>query len=471
VRFRTRLIVAITATTIVTLGGAFAAVSAAVNRTQERQLDKALLAEATEEAFEASQLGGTQLAISDRPGPYANDVGPLTKYGAIYSGHGEVLAATPTFGPSSCRVPPRGQIDHELLSPFDLWCGQEHLRGVLVPIPNRADDALILAAPRTDLDGDSAYLARVILIALIVSVAWSLHVSIWLVRKLTTDHREIANVARRVAAGDLTARVRSQTVDSEMAQLASDIDTMIEHLAALMAAQERFVANAAHELQTPITALYTDLQQALRKPRDNEAYRASVQVALEDTQRIKRLVHELLSFFKASHQRRPHTLVHTRDLVDGAVRSVSRLAEERSVELTVHDDGSALVGQRDDLERMLRNLVENAVRYSPVGGHVSIQVRSTDDSVRISVEDEGPGVSDEEQGRIFEPFYRSPRSRAVAPEGAGLGLAIAREIAGAHRGDVHRSTTPRERGTEFVVLLPISRVPSAESDGEVTHGH
>ncbi len=469
-RFRTRLIVAITAMTVVTLGGAFAAVSAAVNHTQERQLDKALLAEATEEAFEASQLGGTQLAISDRPGPYANDVGPLTKYGAIYSGHGTVLASTPTFGPSSCRVPSRERITRELLSPFDLWCGKEHLRGVLVPIPDREDDVLILAAPRTDLDGDAAYLARAVLIALIVSVAWSLQVSIWLVRKLTRDHREIADVARRVAAGDLTARVRSQTVDGEMAQLASDIDTMIEHLAALMAAQERFVANAAHELQTPITALYTDLQQALRKPRDNAGYRASVEVALEDTRRIKLLVHELLSFFNASHQRRPHALVQTRDLVDGAVRSVSQLAQERSVELNLHDDGSTVVGQRDDLERMLRNLVENAVRYSPIGGHVSVEVRSTDDSVRISVEDDGPGVSDEEQGRIFEPFYRGPRSRAVAPEGAGLGLAIAREIATAHRGEVHRSTTPRERGTEFVVLLPVPRGARAESDGEMRHG-
>ena len=450
-RFRTRLIVAITATTIVTLGGAFAAVSAAVNHTQERQLDKALLAEATEEAFEASQLGGARLAISDRPGPYANDVGPLTKFGAIYAAGGEVLASTPTFGPSSCRVPPRGQTVHELHSPFDLWCGEEHLRAVLVPIPDRTNDVLMLAAPRTDLDGDSAYLARAIVIALIVSLAWSLHVSIWLVRKLTRDHREIADVARRVAAGDLTARVRTQTVDSEMAQLASDIDTMIEHLAALMAAQERFVANAAHELQTPITALYTDLQQALRKPRDKEGYRASIQMALEDTQRIKRLVHELLSFFKASHQRRPHTPVQTRDLVDGALRSVTRLAEERNVELTVQDDGSTLVGHRDDLERMLRNLFENAVRYSPVGGHVSVQVTSTDGSVRISVEDDGPGVSDEEQAR--------------------LGLAIAREIASAHRGDVHRSTKPRERGAEFVVLLPLPQVDGDERDGAVVHGH
>ncbi len=117
----------------------------------------------------------------------------------------------------------------------------------------------------------------------------------------------------------------------------------------------------------------------------------------------------------------------------------------------MQDDGSTLVGHRDDLERMLRNLVENAVRYSPVGGHVSVHVTSTDGSVRISVEDDGPGVSDEEQAR--------------------LGLAIAREIASAHRGDVHRSTKPRERGAEFVVLLPLPQVDGDERDGAVVHGH
>ncbi len=461
-RFRTRLIVAITATTVVTLGGAFSAVSAVVNHTQERQLDKALLAEATEEAFEASQLGGNQLAISDRPGPFANDVGPLTKYGAIYSDRDETLASTPTFGPASCAVPPLAQIRRELHSPFDLWCGAEHLRAVLVPIPRHAGDVLMLAAPRTDLDGDAAFLARAILIALVVSVGWSLHVSVWLVRKLTRDHRQIASVARRVAAGDLSARVRSQTVDSEMAQLASDIDTMIEHLAALMAAQERFVANAAHELQTPITALYTDLQQALRKPRDNEGYRASVQVALEDTQRLKRLVQELLSFFKANRQCRPNAPVRTRELVDGVARSLKRLHIERHVELTINDDGSTVVGQRDDLERMLRNLVENAIRYSPENGKVTIDVIGNQDFIRMSVSDEGHGISEEERDRIFEPFYRSPRSRGMAPDGAGLGLAIAREIARAHRGEIHRSDAPRERGTEFVVVLPAREINRAD---------
>lgn len=458
-RFRTRLIVAITATTVVTLGGAFAAVSAAVNHTQERQLDKALVSEAAEEAFEASELGGEQLAISDRPGPYANDIGPLTKYGAIYSIQGDVLASTPTFGASSCRVPYLDLIRHEPASPFDLWCGEEHLRGVFLRIPRHDGRLLLLAAPRTDLDGDAAFLARAILIALAVSIGWSLNVSIWLVRKLTRDHRQIASVARSVAAGDLSARIHSQTVDGEMAELASDIDTMIEHLANLMAARERFVANAAHELQTPLTALYTDLQQALRRPRDNDAYRASVQVALEDTQRLKRLVRELLSFFEASHPYRPRTRISTHELVHDVVRSLSHLAGERGVELTVNDDGSSLVGQRDDLERMLRNLLENAIRYSPGGGRVKVNVTTTRDAVRISVDDEGLGVLDEERERIFEPFYRSSRSRAVAPDGAGLGLAIAREIARAHCGEVCRSDTPRQRGTEFVVLLPVDGHP------------
>ncbi|AKU96972.1 Osmosensitive K+ channel histidine kinase KdpD [Labilithrix luteola] len=453
-RFRTRLVVAITATTFVTLAGAFAAVSYAVNRSNEHQLDDALSAEAHEEAYEASQLGGTELAISDRPGPFANDLGPLTKYGVIFAADGTVLASTPTFDAPTCHVPPFASIRRTAGVPFDTWCGREHLRAILVPVPSHKNTVLLLAAPRTDLDGDAAFLWHAVLTALGISIAWSLAVSTWLVRRLTRDHRRIASIARLVVAGDLSARVHTQTVDSEMAQLARDIDTMIEHLASLVTLQQRFVANAAHELQTPVTTLYTDLQQALRKPRDRDGYRAAIGEALEDTRRLKHLVQELLLFLKASKEHRPPTLFAARELVQGALDAVSRLTTEHGVVISVHADDVMIEGQRDSLERMLRNLLENAIRHSPVGGDVRVRVADVDGGVRIAVVDHGAGVSEEDRPRLFEAFYRNPRSRAIAPEGAGLGLGIAREIARAHGGDVLLGPASHERGAEFVVELP-----------------
>ena len=303
-RFRTRLIVTITVTTLVTLGGATVAISTVVNNAQERQLDDALVAEAHEEAREASELGGEQLAISDRPGPYANDVGPLTKYGVIYSKDADVLARTPTFK-GACPVPDLWKLPYARERPFNLWCGAEHLRAVLVPLPRRTDITLMLAAPRTDLDGDAAFLTRAIVVALIVSVFWALTLSFWLVRRLMRDHSAIASVARKVADGDLSARIHHLSMDDEMAQLARSIDTMIERLAALVASQERFVANAAHELQSPITALYTELQQIIRRPRSVEEYQACVVSALDTTRQLETLAQDLLILIRSSHEGEP----------------------------------------------------------------------------------------------------------------------------------------------------------------------
>src|SRR5262245_31379126 len=148
-RFRTRLIGAVTGVTVVTLGGAFAAISHLVNSDQQRQLDVALRKEAHEEASESTRGGdGARLLISDGPGPFANDIGPLTKYGAIFAPDGQVLSATETF---HGHVPPLELLQHAPDECFDFWFHREHLRAVLTPVPKHPGNLLMLAAPRLDL--------------------------------------------------------------------------------------------------------------------------------------------------------------------------------------------------------------------------------------------------------------------------------------------------------------------------------
>ena len=158
VGFRPRLVGAVTGVTMITLGGAFAVVARLVNSDQQRQLDVALLHEAHEEAAEATRGGGgVKLQISDGPGPYGSDIGPLTKYGAIYGGDGRVLSSTDTF---LGRVPPLTLMTHASDECFDTWFHREHLRAVLTPVPGHPGNLLLLAAPRLDLDGDAAFLHR-----------------------------------------------------------------------------------------------------------------------------------------------------------------------------------------------------------------------------------------------------------------------------------------------------------------------
>jgi two-component system OmpR family sensor kinase len=452
--FRRRFVVAVSAMTMVTLGGAFAAVSMAVNRAQERQLDDALRAEAKEEAREASALGGHELAISDRPGPAANDVGPLTKYGAIYAVDGRVLAATPTFHGSP---PPLASLRREPGRCFDLWFGGEHLRGMLVPIPGHPETRLLLAAPRTDLDGDEAFLARAMLVVFALAVGWTVLVTSWIVRRLTREHQAIAQVARRVAAGDLSARVATPTADPEIAQLARDVDDMIERLGVLVTSQQRFIAHAAHELRSPLTTLYGELSLALRKERDGASYRRTIEEALDSSRRLKLLAEDLLTLARlGTAADEPDERFGVLARIDAAVEMVRLEASERGVRMEVGGEDASVTGRSRDVERMVRNVLENAILHSPAGGRVEIRT-NVGDTVEIAVSDEGPGVPEAERERIFEPFYRGARERADDARGAGLGLVIAREIARAHGGDVLLDEAAR--GARFVLRLPITAVP------------
>lgn len=450
--FRGRLVAAVSFVTAVTLGGAFAVVSTLVNRDQQQQLDHALHREAMEEAREVAALGGHQLAISDRPGPAANDVGPLTKYGAIYDSAGTVQAATPTF---AGQPPARTLLETPKGRCFDLWFRGEHLRGILMPIPSHPGLDLLLAAPRTDLDSDAAFLARAMAMVWIVAILWASLVASWIIRRLTHRHLTIAEVVRRVASGDRAARITGLSRDTEVAQLERDINDMIERISALLESQQRFIAHAAHELRSPLSSLLGELSHALRRPRDAEGYRQAIEEALDSTRRLKLLTEDLLALARlGAASPDVDETVAASDCVRAAARDVEAEARERGVEIAVEGQAGTVRGRPRDLERMLRNLLENAVRHSALESRVQVRLQAEPAHVLLEVSDTGPGIPPSERDRIFEPFYRGPEERAKGLPGAGLGLAISREIARAHGGDLTLVSPEVQSGCRFLIRLP-----------------
>ena len=162
---RGRFVAASSVVALVTLSGAFSAVWLAYSAGQERQLDAALLAEADEDAVDASVAEG--LSADGRPALRRGQLGPITKYGAIYDPGGHAVAWTANLEPARPR---RDLIHHPVGTPFDLWWNNEHLRAVLAPIPGPGERSLLLATPRTDIDGDARDLARRMVAALLVAV-------------------------------------------------------------------------------------------------------------------------------------------------------------------------------------------------------------------------------------------------------------------------------------------------------------
>jgi two-component system heavy metal sensor histidine kinase CusS len=449
---RRRLGLAVAAVTAATLLLALLLVAQAVNESQRGQLDEALVSEAHEEAREAASLGGGKLDISDRPGPAADDTGHLTKYSAIYDAAGHVVTRTPTL---VGHVPELASVRHPPGECFDAFIDREHVRAVLVPIPGHVGAQLLLAAPRFDLDRDAAFLDRTVLVAVPVSALWAALLTTWIVRRLTRGHELIAGVARHVAAGNLSARIDEGAVDEPMVQLVRDLNQMIDRLSALVSSQREFIAHAAHELRAPLTIVYGELSHSLRRPRDAEAYRQAIADALGSARQLKVLAEDLLTLARVDVSGEPYERgdgVVARHLVENAVRTVMGEAAARGVVVTVDGDCRPIAARPSDLERLFRNLLENAVRHSPRGGVVGAALRDQPGAVVVTVSDQGSGIALTERDRIFEPFYRGSHDLADELPGAGLGLAIARKIARAHGGDV--TLAEQSVGARFVVRLP-----------------
>jgi two-component system OmpR family sensor kinase len=451
VSLRSRMTAAVTVVTGVTLGGAFAIVSYVFNSLQLEQLDAELIGVARREAAEAPAHG---FRFSSRPGPSSADVRPLTTYGVIYDEASVPLALTEPFD----RDPPAlGSLRHRPNEPFDFTYHDKPLRGVVVPVPGASGRAVLLATLRDDLDANEAYLDKAMLLTFVVAVAWAALVASWVVKRLTSDHEAIMGVARRVAGGDLGARVPDSpsSRDDELGQLGRDVNTMIETMAGLVRSQERFIAHAAHELRSPLAALQGELQQARRRERDAESYKLSIAASYQATRRLRQLADDLLTLARIAGERRESDeLASAVALAGEVVRSLAPLAAESevAVELDDRSDGALVRGRLEDLERLLRNVIENAVRYSPRGGRVRLAVVAEGAKVTVEVSDEGPGVAEADRDKIFEPFYRAVGTRGAAPGGTGLGLGIAREIARAHGGEVRVADS--ERGARFVIELP-----------------
>jgi two-component system heavy metal sensor histidine kinase CusS len=449
---RARIVAVSSGVSLVTLSGAFGAVWLAYGALQERQLDAVLTAQAREHAI------GVSLAADPSPrrlARHGSNAASTTEYEALYDPSGEAIAWTSNLDRARPRL---STVRHAPGAPFDMWWNNEHVRAVLVPVPDRQDASLLLlGTPRTDLDEDASELARRMAIAVLVAVVASAAATWWLARVLTRDHERIAAVARRVAAGDLAARVGPGSDDPEAARLGRDVDEMIARLGVLLETQQLFIANASHELRSPVATMLGELSFALRKERDPAAYREAIEDALGAARRLKVLTDDLLALARVGGADLERERIRLSEVTRAAARSARPAAEARDVAIDVACDDCEVEGHAGDLERLVRNLVENAVRHSPRGGRVCVDARREGGEARLVVSDEGPGVQRAVRERIFQPFFRLPAGRPGATDegGAGLGLAIARTIARTHGGDLRvDDAVDAPRGARFVVRLP-----------------
>lgn len=220
--------------------------------------------------------------------------------------------------------------------------------------------------------------------------------------------------------------------------------------------QREFMADASHQLRTPVSVVRTAAQVTLsRTDRSIDEYRESLEIIFRQSQRLSKMVDDMFILARVDAQGRPlqRAPIYLNELLDDVVRDARPLAAERHITLTsTHDDDVPFNGDEDLLKQMVWNLVENAVRHSPAGGTIRLALSRSDDDIVIVVEDDGPGIALADRARVFDRFVRLESASGGA--GAGLGLPIARWVAEAHGGTIGLDDT--RTGCRFRIALPAS---------------
>ncbi len=286
----------------------------------------------------------------------------------------------------------------------------------------------------------------------IIAAAMALLIVRFLARGMTSPLREMAEAAEAMAKGDYERRVTATSRD-EVGALARAFNKMAAELAETDQLRRHLVANVSHELRTPITALQAALENLVDgvEPPDPE----TLKIMLAQAERLGRLVTQLLDLSRLESGAVPleRTPFDVEPVLAHAVREQQLHAPEVDVAVVVETPGLTADGDPERVHQVVANLLENAVRYTPRGGRVEVRARRNGGGVTIEVLDDGPGIPDGEQGRIFERFYRADTARASSEGGAGLGLAIAQWIVDLHGGEI-RPERRSPHGCRMVVTLP-----------------
>jgi len=303
---------------------------------------------------------------------------------------------------------------------------------------------------------DNLYLTFLILvpIAVLISVVGGY----MLAKRALRPVDEIVTQARKISAENLDLTIPVRNPKDEIGRLGTTINEMTTRLHESFAQVRQFSADASHELRTPLTIMRGEIELALRNPKTPEEYRAVLESALEEIMRMTSIIDNLLVLAKAD-QGTYHADFSEVDL-GGLVRELYEdsevLAERKNIRVSLRETADiTIVGDRLRLRQLVLNLIDNAIKYTPEGGAVTLALGQENGSARIEVSDTGIGIPPEEQAKIFDRFYRVDKARSRELGGSGLGLSIAKWIAELHRGTITVFSSPR-KGSTFTVFLPIA---------------
>ena len=281
--------------------------------------------------------------------------------------------------------------------------------------------------------------------------------------------QEIIHTTERLRPSHLDERLVVRGVGDELDQLATKINTFLDVIATHLEKNREFVANAAHELRSPLTAIQSLVEVTLEKPRDSGEYEELLFQINDECRHLAQVVNQLLQLTQseALNADTRQELVALDELARKSVEMFEPVAEERHVKLKLSNMEMRVLGNPRELRQLLTNLIDNAIKFTPEEGTVHVSLMRGDDHrfVLLKVRDTGIGIPSESLNRVFDRFYQvdKSRQRGVEARGNGLGLSICQAIVLAHHGTITVESTMGV-GTTFTVSLPMARTPAVMPD-------
>jgi heavy metal sensor kinase len=316
--------------------------------------------------------------------------------------------------------------------------------------------ALVIGRPTEDIKQALDRLLHTLMIAVPLTLVAAGGGGVFLARRALKPVDEMTQKARSIEESDLSQRIEVKTKD-ELGRLASTLNEMFGRLEKAFKRQKQFTSDASHELRAPLAIIEAESTLTLQKDRTRNDYRKSLETISQEAHRMARIVDQLLALARTESGEEKLSLrkVNLSRLVAKLSSDVEMLCRDRGLNYELGQMESLVVkGDRTKLRQLFLNILDNAIKYTPSGGKVSVSVRSEGEMAVVSVDDTGIGIPPEDLPHIFERFYRVDKARSRSEGGSGLGLAIAKRIAEIHGGRIEVESKIGV-GSTFRVYLPL----------------
>lgn len=388
----------------------------------------------------------TRLRVLDTSGEATVDSGGYDAIGEEYGDRAEVLRALDGEYGAATRVTEDDRV------------------ALYVAVPIKVDDRIVGVAYASSTTFSvrtllRAYRPRLALVALLFVLA-TVVITELVTRWLTTPLRDLAVGAEAFASGDHSVRVRpagareTRAVADAFNTMASETELVLGELRDEERRRSRFVSDVSHELRTPLTAIRGAAETLLEGDVPEEDARQFLSTIVRESERLSRLATDLLTLqrIEGATGELPIAPLDVRAIAERTIESLQPLTDGRGVTVELHGEAPRVLGDRDRLQQVLGNLIDNASRMTPAGGVVTVRLAAEEKQSVVRVADQGPGIADEAMPHLFDRFYRVQASRDRSSGGAGLGLPIVAAIVRAHAGTVTAENI--EGGAEFTIRLP-----------------